>query len=189
MQASNKQQPTDELPPGTVLESDDDIRRIQEEIRNQTASKAIPKQEGLKEETNEQPFRPTVRPASANLTVYDDGSSTGELFRLRHDRFIIGRTEGDLQFPDDEQISKRHIALSRQLVSGEFRWVITDLQSRNGLFVRVNKAPLNHLSEVLIGSGRYRLEIVQQAVADTTGFGNFAMAGPQTKVLQGELPV
>lgn len=64
-----------------------------------------------------------------------------------------------LQLSDDEQISKRHVALTRQLVSGEFRWVVTELQSRNGMFVRVNKAPLSNQAEVLIGSGRYRLDI------------------------------
>jgi hypothetical protein len=48
--------------------------------------------------------------------------------------------------------------------------VITDLQSRNGLFVRIGKAPLPHQAEFLVGGGRYRLEIVQAAVAGTAAF-------------------
>ncbi len=157
-----------DLPPGTELESNEEIERARAEIRRQEASAAASKRgQGVREE---QPYRPTVRPPMAILIMCDDGENSGEVFRLRGDRFIIGRTEGDLLIPDDEQVSSRHVALTRQVVSGETRWVVTDLQSRNGLFVRVGKAPLGHQSEVLIGSGRYRLDIMQQAVPETAAF-------------------
>ena len=131
------------MPPGTELESNEEIERVRAELRQRETQSKSPAAR------QEQPFRPTVRPAAAILIMCDDGENTGEVFRLRSDRFIIGRTEGDLQLPDDEQISSRHVALTRQVISGTTRWVVTDLQSRNGLFVRVGKAPLPHLAEVL----------------------------------------
>ena len=83
------------------------------------------------------PFRPSLRPPIAVLTVFDDGRQEGEQFRLRDGRFLIGRTEGDLIIPHDNMISSKHVEITRQQVGGQWRWVVTDLQSTNGLFVRV----------------------------------------------------
>lgn len=103
------------------------------------------------------PFRPTLRPPIAVLTVCDDGKSDGEQFRLRDGRFVIGRTEGDLVIPHDGMISSRHVEITRQAVGGQQRWVVTDLQSTNGLFVRISRTLLADQSELLVGKGRYRL--------------------------------
>src|SRR6185437_9364261 len=78
------------------------------------------------------PYRPTQRPPLALLTVLDDGKTDGEVVRLRTDRFVIGRTEGDLLIPHDQQISARHLEITRQRVNEKYRWVVTDLQSSNG---------------------------------------------------------
>jgi hypothetical protein len=102
-------------------------------------------------------YRPSLRPPMAVLTACDDGKSDGEQFRLRDGRFIIGRTEGDLVIPHDGMISSRHIEITRQAVGGQQRWVITDLQSTNGLFVRISRTLLTDQSELLVGKGRYRL--------------------------------
>ena len=93
----------------------------------------------------------------AVLTVLDDGKADGEHIRLRDNRFVIGRTEGDLVVPHDGLISARHVEITRQIVGGHQRWVITDLQSTNGLFVRVSRTVLADRSELLVGKGRYRL--------------------------------
>lgn len=102
------------------------------------------------------PYRPTLRPPMAVLTVFDDGRSEGEQFRLRAGQFVIGRTEGDLLIPHDAMISARHVEITRQAMGGRQRWIITDLQSTNGLFVRVSRSVLTDQSELLIGKGRYR---------------------------------
>ena len=44
----------------------------------------------------------------ALLTVFDDGKTEGEDIRLRGNRFLIGRTEGDLQIPHDNLMSAKH---------------------------------------------------------------------------------
>jgi pSer/pThr/pTyr-binding forkhead associated (FHA) protein len=114
------------------------------------------------------PFRPTTRPPLALLTVYDDGKLEGEVIRMRGSRFIIGRTEGDLCIPLDGLISSRHLEITCQQVGGLYRWVVTDLQSTNGLFVRVSKTPLSDKAEFLVGNGRYRFDAMQAELDATT---------------------
>ena len=122
-------------------------------------------------------YRPTVRPPVALLTIYDDGSLNGEAIRVRQEQFIIGRSEGDLQLTFDELLSSRHFAISRQLVKGNWRWVVTDLQSKNGVFFRVSRAPLAHNSEVLIGKGCYRFQFNQNNGPDTADWSGGKPAG------------
>ncbi len=155
------------LPPGAELETGEEVERVRKEVKQSSARRDIQKQEDLVTNRGVRRYIPTVRTPGAILIVCDDGENTGEVIRLRTDPFIIGRTEGDFRVPDDEQISSRHVALTRQTVSGQPCWVVTDLQSRNGLFVRVGKSPLNHMSEFLIGNGRYRLEFMQQIGNET----------------------
>ncbi len=44
------------------------------------------------------------------------------------------------------------------MVAGQPRWVVTDLQSKNGLFLRVSRIALIDKSEFLFGHGHYRYE-------------------------------
>ena len=112
---ANMNQPKpDALPPGTELESNEEIERVRAELRHREASG-----KSATMARQEQPYRPTVRPPAAILIMCDDGENSGEVFRLRSDRFIIGRTEGDLQLPDDEQISSRHVAPRRAHTPGD----------------------------------------------------------------------
>jgi hypothetical protein len=113
------------------------------------------------------PYRPTQRPPLALLTVLDDGKNDGEVVRLRTDRFVIGRSEGDLLIPHDQQISARHLEITRQRVGEKYRWVVTDLQSSNGLFIRVSRTILSDKTEFLAGLGRYRFETPTGILAET----------------------
>lgn len=122
----------------------------------------------------------------AVLVVCDDGKNTGEEVRIRHEEFIIGRSEGDYQLPIDEMLSARHFAISRQLVRGKWRWAITDLQSRNGTFFRVSSAILTNKMEFLIGSGKYRYHRNPDAVPETHIDGDVLENRPTTKAQQSE---
>ena len=113
------------------------------------------------------PYRPTSRPPIALLTVFDDGKNEGELIRIRDQKFVIGRTEGDLKIPIDGRISARHVEITLQTLGGAHRWVVTDLQSTHGMFVRVSRTVLNDRAEFLVGSGRYRFE-TPQGLAEAT---------------------
>jgi hypothetical protein len=113
------------------------------------------------------PFRPTNRPPMAILTVFDDGKNDGEVIRIRDQRFVIGRTEGDLRIPIDSRISARHVEIVLQNVGGLSRWVLTDLQSTHGMFVRVSRTVLADRAEILVGKGRYRFDLPQEAPSTT----------------------
>jgi RNA polymerase sigma factor (sigma-70 family) len=122
-------------PPGTVLESEEEIKRTQELLKNSVSHGSG----SHSHEFVEQLYRPSIRPPVALLTIYDDGRSKGENIRIRNEQFVVGRTEGDLKLAFDEMLSSKHFAVTRQMVAGIWRWVVTDLQSRNGVFFRVSK--------------------------------------------------
>jgi pSer/pThr/pTyr-binding forkhead associated (FHA) protein len=114
------------------------------------------------------PFRPLARPPMAMLTVCDDGKAEGEVIRIRGPRFVIGRTEGDLRIAIDSRISARHVEITLQTIGGvHHRWVVTDLQSTHGLFVRVSRMRLADHAELLVGGGRYQFDAPQLAPGAT----------------------
>lgn len=104
-------------------------------------------------------FRPVFRAPMAVLTILDDGlRDRGEEFRLRGERTVIGRTNGDILVPHDTGISGQHAEIVRETVDGEYRWSIRDLESRNGTFVRIARARLSHGQQILIGAQRFRFD-------------------------------
>jgi hypothetical protein len=168
--------PPSPLPPagpertGTLLETDEDILR--ELLRSKADVELVAKGEEpaapqAKPPATSKPFRPMQRPPVALLTVLDDGKSEGEVARLRSDRFVIGRTNGDLLIPHDQQVSSRHIEITRQRSGDKYRWVVTDLQSTNGLFIRVSRTILADKAEILAGTGRYRFEAPNSNLPET----------------------
>jgi pSer/pThr/pTyr-binding forkhead associated (FHA) protein len=131
-----------------------------EDIRQATAAEA-----GAQETVT---FRPVRRPPLALLGILDDGREDGEWVRLRGDRLVIGRNEGDVVIPHDGMMSARHAELKREMTSSGAHWVLTDLQSTNGTFVRVNRTVLKHGQELILGGSRYRFDFpaaVQSAPA------------------------
>jgi len=152
---------------GTLIETDEEVRQAIAGLKGQGqaeghAAAAIP---GAPPTPNKGPsvtlFRPTVRPLVAVLTVCDDGKLDGEVIRIRDQRFVIGRSEGDLKIPIDGRISSRHVEITLQTVGGSHRWVVTDLQSTHGMFVRVSRTVLAERAEFLVGNGRYRFDSPQ----------------------------
>ena len=112
-------------------------------------------------------FRPSNRPPVAVLYVLDDGDEDGQRIRLRGDRFVIGRTEGDLVIPHDAQISGRHAELLRQQDEDGWHWLLTDLGSTNGIFVRAGSAVLKDGQEFLVGRSHYRFDAAKGEPAGT----------------------
>ena len=160
---------------GTLIETEDDIRQaLQSGHKGRPPGPAVPAELSPAPAPPAQgaarpavPFRPTVRPPVAVLTVFDDGKTDGEMIRIRDHRFTIGRTEGNLCIPLDGRISAKHVEITHQFVGGLHRWVVTDLQSMHGMFVRVSRTVLSDKAEFLVGNGRYRFD-APQADADQT---------------------
>lgn len=154
---------------GTVLETDDDIRQaLVSGPKGHQQSAPVEPRPAANAARPASPFRLTARPPVPILTVFDDGKIDGEVIRLREPKFVIGRTEGDLRFPLDGRMSTRHVEITHQLVGGLHRWVMTDLQSTHGMFVRVSKTALADKAEFLVGNGRYRFDANQPETAATT---------------------
>jgi hypothetical protein len=152
---------------GTVLETDEDIRQaLLSGHKGRRPGPAVAVEPSVPVPAAPSPgvaraavpFRPTARPPVAVLTVFDDGKTDGEVIRIRDHRFIIGRTEGDFCIPLDGRISARHLEITHQVVGGLHRWVVTDLQSTHGMFVRVSRTVLADKAEFLVGKGRYRFD-------------------------------
>jgi pSer/pThr/pTyr-binding forkhead associated (FHA) protein len=107
----------------------------------------------------EQAFRPVIRPSVPILTVIDDGAiDDGEQIRIRKDRFVIGRSSGDLTIPNDATMSSRHAEIRLTTNRGQREWTLHNLESVNGTFVRVGTAALTYDTIILLGSRRFRLE-------------------------------
>jgi FHA domain len=104
------------------------------------------------------PFRPRQRPPMALLFIVHDGNCGGEWVSLRGDRYVIGRTEGEIRIPHDGQVSSRHAEISRARTAHEDRWQLCDLGSTNGTYVRVSKLTLQHGQELIFGQTHYRFE-------------------------------
>ena len=152
------------LPPAVPLPSQGQLRQLAPAVAPAVPTVALARQPAVAI------YRPTLRPPIAVLTALDDGRSDGEQIRLRNGRFVIGRSEGDLVIPHDGMISSRHVEITRQAVGGHQRWVITDLKSTNGMFVRVSRTPLSDQSELLVGKGRYRLLVPTGDCPATTDY-------------------
>ena len=162
----------------TRLESDDDIRRALAARR-----KPVPGKPTATAEPEVLPDRPVLRPPLALLSILDDGRQEGEVVRLRADRTILGRLEGDVRLPHDLQMSARHAEIVRQKSGNGYRWRLVDLDSTNGTFVRIGSSVLQEGSEFLIGSGRFRFEGMREKPEEETD--NPKPAAPSTQAWAG----
>jgi hypothetical protein len=97
-------------------------------------------------------YRPRLRPPMALLRVRDDSQIDSEVFRLRQEVTIIGRVRGEIVIPHDLQMSGQHASITREENNGRFRWVLRDLDSRNGVFVRFKRAKLKDEDLLLVAN-------------------------------------
>lgn len=168
--------PPPEPQEGTRLESDEEIRQALQARRARLTAQAQAAQPAallggqakpplaVPVEIEPQAEQPVLRPPIAFLCVLDDGKTDGEWVRLRGDRTVIGRTEGEVRIPHDGAISGQHAELLRQRIGNGVRWSLVDLKSTNGTYVRIGSSILRHENEFLIGSGRYRFEAASSGV-------------------------
>ncbi len=108
------------------------------------------------------PWRPTRRPPMSLLHVVDDGRDTGETIRLRDDRLVIGRTTGPVAIDHDPFLADHHAQLDRLPGEG---WLLTDLGSRDGTWVRVTTARLRHGTRIQFGATRLRFQLPHDPLA------------------------
>jgi pSer/pThr/pTyr-binding forkhead associated (FHA) protein len=98
-----------------------------------------------------------ARPASLEIRQNLRGGQLGWVYRPSGDVVSLGREGNDINFPDDPFISGRHAEL--RISSGVLS--VSDLGSRNGTFVRIEKERLlKHGDYVFLGQQLLRVEIV-----------------------------
>ncbi len=118
----------------------------------------------------EEPFRPKVRPLTPRLILLDDGDyGPGEIFRLRETVTPIGRTEGAIRLPHDPLVSARHAEIVREGTARGARWILRDLGSANGTFVRCGRALLRPDRLLMIGSRRLRFRLADDGASHPAG--------------------
>ena len=100
-------------------------------------------------------------PATVELSLkVTEGAEKGTTYPVSKPRFLIGRTNGDINL-NDERISRVHCALESTAEGVRLR----DLESTNGTFVddkRIDSAPLNDGSTFRVGSHVLQLVIVKR---------------------------
>lgn len=97
------------------------------------------------------------RPATLEIRQNLRGGQLGWVFRPGGDVVTLGREGNDINFPEDPFISGRHAELR---ISGGVL-TVSDLGSRNGTFVRIEKERvLKHGDYVFLGQQLLRVEIV-----------------------------
>ena len=97
------------------------------------------------------------RTASLEIKQNLRGGQLGWVFRPSGDVVTLGREGNDINFPEDPFISGRHAEL--RISCGVL--TVSDLGSRNGTFVRIEKERLlKHGDYVFLGQQLLRVEIV-----------------------------
>jgi pSer/pThr/pTyr-binding forkhead associated (FHA) protein len=102
-------------------------------------------------------YRPEIRPLVPKLVILDDGEqAVGETHWLREQATVIGRSEGDIRLSHDPLVSGRHAELVREGTTRPHRWLLRDLGSANGTFVRCARTALRTGGIIILGSRRFR---------------------------------
>jgi pSer/pThr/pTyr-binding forkhead associated (FHA) protein len=83
---------------------------------------------------------------------------TRDVYHLFRDETVIGREVGDIVFTADPFLSRRHAAIRRNALTGDFSLV--DLDSSNGTFLAIRgDVSLVHGDLVRIGQQLFRLDL------------------------------
>lgn len=109
----------------------------------------------------------------AKLVVIGQDGKPGREYEIESDQTDVGREEGSILLVNDPYVSPRHA----RLLFREGRFFIRDLESVNGVYVRLRAAErLQHADLVLVGLEVLRFEVVSDA---ERGLGPAAERGTQ----------
>ena len=93
------------------------------------------------------------------VAILKDGSD-GAVHAIHVPSTDLGRTEGDVRFPDDPYLSARHARLRKDAN----RWFLRDLDSVNGVFLRIREpVELRSGDVILLGQQVLRFELLDDA--------------------------
>ena len=111
-----------------------------------------------------------------SLVIVRPDGSHGQSYKIEKPVAILGRVEGDILFPDDNLVSRRHARLT---VSGE-GLLVEDLNSANGVYWRLRMPhPLQHSDVVLMGRQMFRFNDPANASQGSKDSKGGPAAGPE----------
>lgn len=97
-------------------------------------------------------------PRVARLVQYTTEGVGRDVHYLYRDQTVIGRENGDIVFPDDPFLSRRHAAVSHDRASRRF--VLKDLGSSNGTALRFRgERRLRHGDQFRLGRHLFRFDL------------------------------
>lgn len=109
----------------------------------------------LQRTMHEGPSAPSTRGAPARIVALLKDGGDGNVYPLDREQLDVGRTEGDVLFPDDPYLDARHARLLRR---GD-EYFLRDLDTVNGIYVRVREpVDLRDGDMVLFGQQVLRFE-------------------------------
>ncbi len=95
-------------------------------------------------------------PSSFRVVQIFEGGAPGACVVARGTTLQVGSSVGDLTFPNDTLISDQHCYIEEQAGS----IILTDLQSRTGVFVRVKgEEHLEHGDQIIVGRTRLAIDL------------------------------
>lgn len=104
-------------------------------------------------------YRSQYRWPAPTILICNDGTlDAGETVYVRSEKISIGRTKGELTFGHDIAMSSAHAQIAREDIGGKQDWVLRDLESSNGTFVRSRNVTLRPGIVIQLGSKRFRFE-------------------------------
>jgi len=103
-------------------------------------------------------FGSPAMPRRARLCQRTVEGVTRDVYHLFRDETVIGREVGDIVFTADPFLSRRHAALRRNTMTGDF--TITDLDSSNGTYVAIRAdVSLSNGDYLRIGQHLFRVDL------------------------------
>jgi pSer/pThr/pTyr-binding forkhead associated (FHA) protein len=88
--------------------------------------------------------------------------SVGQFYDLRNDEMVVGRTRGDINFPDDSSMAEQHVRITVQ-PDGHY---VTDCGTKNGTFIRLRaEVELMNGDVIIIGKHIFRFELLRPVEA------------------------
>jgi pSer/pThr/pTyr-binding forkhead associated (FHA) protein len=106
-------------------------------------------------------FGTPLPPAWGRLVLLGYGGCEAETYFLRPRQVVFGRELGDILYPADAFISRRHASLSMELHGEAMSVMLEDLESANGTYLRVRgSAHLENGDMFRVGDQIFRVKIL-----------------------------
>ena len=106
---------------------------------------------------------PDIASSKCRLVIVNPDGTDGEVYNIKDDLALIGRTDGDIVLLDDTYISEKHARLFKK----EGEYIIEDLGSLNGVYYKVqDELDVNDGDFIRIGSQLLRISIKSDIIPD-----------------------